>query len=62
MKTSIVYSKRMAYRLRREGLRIIKTLPNPKYPERDLYLFADTPLFREKFNQLLQEFQTKEEE
>lgn len=61
MKTYIVYSRRIAYRLRQEGLRVVKTIPNPKYPERDLYFFADTPLFREKFNNLLKAFQEKEE-
>jgi hypothetical protein len=45
----------MAYRLRLAGFRIIKTIPNPEFPERDFYFFADTPQFREKFNQLLQE-------
>ena len=60
MKTYTIYSRRMAYRLRLAGFRIIKTIPNPEFPERDFYLFADTPQFREKFNQLLQEPQKEE--
>ena len=60
MKTYTIYSRRMAYRLRLAGFRIIKTIPNPEFPERDFYLFSDTPQFREKFNQLLQELQKEE--
>ena len=60
MKTYTIYSRRMAYRLRLAGFHIVKTIPNPEFPERDCYLFADTPQFREKFNQLLQELQKEE--
>lgn len=60
MKTYTVYSRRMAYRLRLAGFHIVKTIPNPEFPERDFYLFIDTPQFREKFNQLLQELQKEE--
>lgn len=60
MKTYTIYSKRMAYRLRLAGFHIVKTIPNPEFPERDFYLFIDTPQFREKFNQLLQELQKEE--
>lgn len=60
MKTYTVYSRRMAYRLRLAGFRIVKTIPNPEFPERDFYLFIDTPHFREKFNQLLQELRKEE--
>ena len=62
MKTYTIYSRRMAYQLRLEGLRIIKTIPNPEHPERDFYLFADTPLFREKFNQILTEIRENQKE
>ena len=60
MKTYTIYSRRMAYRLRLAGFHIVKTIPNPEFPERDFYLFVDTPQFREKFNQLLQELQKEE--
>nr|DAP37559.1 MAG TPA: hypothetical protein [Caudoviricetes sp.] len=60
MKTYTIYSRRMAYRLRLAGFHIVKTIPNPEFPERDFYLFIDTPQFREKFNQLLQELQKEE--
>ena len=60
MKTYTIYSRRMAYRLRLAGFHIVITIPNPEFPERDFYLFIDTPQFREKFNQLLQELQKEE--
>jgi len=60
MKTYTIYSRRMAYRLRLAGFHIVKTIPNPEFPERDFYLFIDTPQFREAFNQLLQEFRKEE--
>lgn len=53
MKTYTIYSRRMAYRLRLAGFRIVKTIPNPEFPERDFYFFADTPQFREAFNNIL---------
>ena len=60
MKTYTIYSRRMAYRLRLAGFHIVKTIPNPEFPELYFYLFAYTTQFREKFNQLLQELQKEE--
>lgn len=49
MKTKVVYSQRLATRLREKGFRIVDTQINKKYPQYDVYLFEDTPEFQEAF-------------
>lgn len=47
-----VFSKSIAIKLRKKGFKIIKTEPNYKKPEFDVYFFADTPEFRKAFNEI----------
>ena len=42
----------MAIKLRKKGFKIIKTEPNYKRPEFDVYFFEDTPEFRKAFNEI----------
>lgn len=47
-----VFSKSIAIKLRKKGFKIIKTEPNYKKPEFDVYFFRDTPEFRKAFNEI----------
>lgn len=43
----IIYMPRVAAALRELGFKIIKTSPNQKKPQYDVYWFEDTAAFRE---------------
>ena len=43
----IVYSKKVANKLERMGFTVLKVEPNYKDPKRAVYIFEDTPKFRE---------------
>lgn len=47
MNTKTIYSRRIAYELRKMGFKIVKTSPNKYKPEFDTYLFEDTPELQE---------------
>lgn len=47
MKIKKIFSRRIAFELRKRGCRIVGTEPNIYKPEFDVYLFEDTPRLRE---------------
>lgn len=42
MKEKIIFTRRVAYELRRQGFSIIRVEPNPNKPEFDCWVFEDT--------------------
>lgn len=42
MNEYIIYTRRIAYLLRKQGYKIIRTEPNPNKPEFDCYVFEDS--------------------
>ena len=49
MNEKIIYSKWLAYELRKLGFKIIRTDINPNFPQYDIYIFEDTPDFQKAF-------------
>lgn len=47
-----VFSKAKAIKLREKGFSIVIRKPNYQYPEYDMYGFADTPEFRNAFEEV----------
>lgn len=43
METKIIYSRNVAYELRKKGFKILRTEPNPRKPQFDLYVFEASP-------------------
>lgn len=50
MKTFIVYMPRLAAELRRQGFKIIETIPNEKKLQYDAYVFEDSPELQAAFS------------
>ena len=50
MQEKIIYTKWLAYELRKLGFRIIRVEVNPNKPQFDCYVFEDTIEFRKAFN------------
>lgn len=48
-----IYTRKVAYDLRKMGFKILKTEPNERKPEFDVYLFEDTPEFQEAFGEYM---------
>ena len=42
MKEKIIYTKRIAYELRKQGFPIVRVEVNPNKPEFDCWVFAET--------------------
>ena len=55
VKTKAVTSRRIAWRLRKEGFKILSVEPNRSKPEFDVYIFKVVPGFQEKLDQFIQE-------
>ena len=53
-KVKVVYTRWVAYELRKQGLKILRTEPNPKHPELDCWIFKDTTKFQEALEKLSQ--------
>ena len=49
----IIYSKRMAWTLRTQGFEIVKTEPNYRKPQADVYFFENTPELQEAIQKYL---------
>ena len=45
MKEKIIYTKRIAYELRKQGFPIVRVEVNPNKPEFDCYVFQETEEF-----------------
>lgn len=43
MSEKVIYTKRIAYELRKQGFPIVRVEVNPNKPEFDCYVFAETP-------------------
>lgn len=48
-----IFSRSIAIKLRKKGFKIIKTEPNYKKPEFDVYFFEDTSDFRNALNEIV---------
>lgn len=55
LKTKAVTSRRIAWRLRKEGFKILSVEPDRSKPEFDVYIFKVAPGFQEKLDQFIQE-------
>lgn len=55
VKTKAVTSRRIAWRLRKEGFKILSVEPDRLKPEFDVYIFKVVPGFQEKLDQFIQE-------
>ena len=42
METKTIFTRKMAYELRKNGFKIIRTEPDKKHPEFDNYIFEDS--------------------
>lgn len=47
-----IYTKKLALELRRRGFSIIRTEPNYKKPQFDVYIFRDTPAFEKAMKEI----------
>ena len=48
-----IFSRSIAIELRKKGFQIIKTEPNYKKPQFDVYFFKDTPAFKKALNEIV---------
>ena len=55
MNEKIIYSKWLAYELRRLGFKIIRTDINPNFPQYDIYIFENTPRLLQEMSRLTTE-------
>ena len=55
VKTKAVTSRRIAWRVRKEGFKILSVEPDRSKPEFDVYIFKVVPGFQEKLDQFIQE-------
>lgn len=47
-----IYTRKVALELRKRGFYICGTEPNERFPQYDVYLFKDSPAFRQTFYDL----------
>lgn len=52
MKTFTVYTRRIAYELRKQGFQILSVEISPSNPFYNVWIFEDTPDFKEAFLRL----------
>ena len=52
METKIIYSRNVAYELRKQGFKIVRTEPNPRKPQFDMYVFEATPELSEAMGKM----------
>ena len=52
-KTKLIFSMRIASQLMKKGYQVIETLPNPANPQLIMWVFEETPSFKEDFEKLL---------
>lgn len=55
MNEKIIYSKWLAYELRKLGFKIIRTDINPNFPQYDIYIFENTPRLLQEMSRLTTE-------
>lgn len=55
MNEKIIYSKWLAYELRKLGFKIIRTDINPNFPQFDVYVFEDSPRLLQEMSRLTAE-------
>lgn len=48
----VIYTKWIAYELRKQGFPIVRVEVNPNKPQFDCWVFAETPEFKEAFLKL----------
>jgi hypothetical protein len=48
----VIYTRKMAYELRKMGFKIIRVIPDEKKPYFDNYVFEDSPELQEAMRQL----------
>lgn len=55
MKTFTVYTRRIAYELRKEGFKILEVKINKTNPFYNVWVFEDTPDFKQAFLRLAEQ-------
>lgn len=50
-----IFSRRIAYKLEKEGFKVIQTAPNRNKPELQVYYFEDEPALREAARRFISE-------
>lgn len=55
MNEKIIYSKWLAYELRKLGFKILRTDINPNFPQYDVYIFEETPRLLQELSRLTRE-------
>ena len=55
MKEFIVYTRRIAYELRRQGFQIIRTEINPTHPQYECWVFELTSELKAAFERLVKQ-------
>lgn len=51
--TKIIYSRRVAFELRKKGFKILRTEPNRYKPELDTYIFESTQELNDAISEIL---------
>ena len=54
MNEKLVFSRRIASELRKQGFTLIKTIPNHNNPKYDVYVFEDTPELNSAWRDILE--------
>lgn len=47
-----IYTRWVAFELRKLGFHIVATEPNPRWPQFDIYIFEDTEAFQSALTQI----------
>lgn len=55
MNEKVIYSKWLAYELRKLGFKILRTDINPNFPQYDVYIFEETPRLLQELSRLTRE-------
>lgn len=55
MNEKVIYSKWLAYELRKLGFKILRTDINPNFPQYDVYVFEETPRLLQELSRLTRE-------
>ena len=53
MKEKVIYTKWLAYELRKQGFPIVRVEVNPNKPQFDCWVFEETPEFIKVFTKLI---------
>ena len=61
MNEKLVFSRRIAAELRKQGFPLLRTIPNHNNPKYDVYVFEDTEKLNEQWENIMKEIQRRYE-